>query len=231
VGPENIIKKFHFGDSVLYIQNNIKKRLIAQHKIENSELKFRCYNVSIYRILLTGNNHHLFADIATTKEANQGCRAILKTLSNVFHIHNLPTSDLRQDKLQEFGIWMVVIIYNKTFHFNPLKYEMCQICYAFWLSKIVLWNHSTNRYSTMESHVWEYCIKCLSPNILKVNVNAFWKVSTFQIHYSLLLLVLSDTVTFYIFFVEINNINSHFCIRTVLHTNLFKAASRSGSSL
>ena len=50
------------------------------------------------------NNNHLFTKIATTIEANQGSRSILKTLSNVFHIHNLPFSNMWQDKLQEFWI-------------------------------------------------------------------------------------------------------------------------------
>jgi len=68
-------------------------------KIDNIKIhmKSKCF-------LFTSNNNYLFTDIATTIQANQCCRAVLKTLGYVFNIHNLPISDMREDKLQEFRI-------------------------------------------------------------------------------------------------------------------------------
>lgn len=50
--------------------------LIIQHK--NSKQK--------HLHSFPSNNKHLFTNIAAAKETNQGCRAILKALSYVFHI-------------------------------------------------------------------------------------------------------------------------------------------------
>ena len=128
-------------------------------------------------LLFTGNNKHLFTNIATTIKANQSRRALLKALSYVFQIHNLPFFDFRQKKLQEFGIQVIEISDIKTLHTNPPKYEIHQIRYTFRLSKIILRDHSTDRYAAVDSHIQQHGIECLAADILKVNVNAFRKVS------------------------------------------------------
>lgn len=137
-------------------------------------------NKTEYTILsdsLSRNHNHLFPDILTGKQPYQSRGAIFKPLNDVLRVYDLSLFDVRQDRLEELWVEMVVAGHQEAFHPDLFQDEIHQVVYALGLVEVVLRGHPACGDSAVALHVEQHCVQHLSPDIFEVDIDPVGEIS------------------------------------------------------